>query len=55
METSTCEYCGKPIRQNAQGYWGARKRADPHPWYCEADPAVEKRHEPVGHLDTDHA
>lgn len=32
--TADCMHCGKPIRRNAAGIWGARKRDDPHPWYC---------------------
>lgn len=45
--TSTCEHCGKGIRRDRQGYWGARKRDDPHPWYCDGSQDAEKRHEPV--------
>lgn len=40
-----CQHCGKPIRRNIKGYWGARKLSDPHPWYCDASPN-DKRHEP---------
>jgi hypothetical protein len=43
---SECQHCRKPIRQNSQGIWGARKRDDPHPWYCGGNQA-SKRHEPV--------
>lgn len=42
-----CRHCGKPIRRNRAGYWGARKRDDPHPWYCDEDPGNDKRHEPA--------
>ena len=42
-----CRHCGKPVRRNSQGIWGARKRNDPHPWYCDASPADGKRHEPA--------
>jgi len=41
-----CRHCGKSIRRDSKGYWGARKRDDPHPWYCDASPDAEKRHEP---------
>lgn len=50
--TSTCEHCDKDIRQNKAGYWGARKRNDPHPWYCNEDPGIEKRHQPVAHRES---
>ena len=40
-----CRHCGKPIRRDSKGYWGARKLSDPHPWYCDASPN-DKRHEP---------
>lgn len=45
-ETAECCHCGKSIRRNTKGIWGARKRDDPHPWYCDASPAADKRHEP---------
>jgi hypothetical protein len=45
--TGSCRHCGKAIRQDRQGYWGARKRDDSHPWYCDADPGAGKRHEPA--------
>lgn len=44
-DTSDCQHCGKPIRRNTKGIWGARKRDDPHPWWCSESP-VGKRHEP---------
>lgn len=44
--TADCRHCGKPIRQNKAGFWGARKRDDPHPWWCAEDPGTGKRHEP---------
>ena len=43
--TGTCRHCGKPVRLNRAGVWGARHREDPHPWYCDASPEPEKRHE----------
>ena len=51
--TGVCLHCGKPIAQNIKGIWGARKRGDPHPWYCDDAPAKSvngssfrfKRHE----------
>lgn len=47
--TSTCKHCGKGIRRDRKGYWGARKLSDPHPWYCDASPEEdERRHEPEG-------
>ena len=45
--TADCAHCRKPIRANRAGIWGARKRDDPHPWYCDADPDAGKRHEPA--------
>jgi hypothetical protein len=45
-QTAECRHCGKAIRRNAQGYWGARKRDDGAPWYC-ADGGEDKRHEPA--------
>lgn len=47
-DTGTCQYCGKGIRRNAAGIWGARKRDDSAPWYCGASPAADKNHEPEG-------
>jgi hypothetical protein len=44
--TADCFYCSKPVRRNSVGIWGARKRDDPHPWYCDASPAPDKRHAP---------
>lgn len=44
--TGTCRHCLKSIRRNSGGVWGARKRDDPHPWYCDASPDGAKRHEP---------
>lgn len=44
--TAECKNCGKGIRRNARDFWGARKRDDPHPWYCDASQAG-KRHEPA--------
>lgn len=44
--TADCLYCGKPVRRNRAGIWGARRRDDPHPWYCEAGPDAGKRHAP---------
>jgi hypothetical protein len=44
--TADCLYCSKPIRSNSAGIWGARKRGDPHPWYCDASPGPDKRHVP---------
>jgi hypothetical protein len=44
--TGTCKDCGKGIRQNKAGIWGARKRDDDHPWYCDASPDSGKHHEP---------
>jgi hypothetical protein len=41
-----CEHCGKGIRRNRAGIWGARKHDDPHPWFCDASPVGDKRHEP---------
>jgi hypothetical protein len=46
VDTAECRHCGKAIRRNAKGIWGARKRDDPHPWYCDASPDTAKRHEP---------
>jgi hypothetical protein len=43
-QTGTCEDCGKDIRQNKAGVWGARRRDDPHPWYCDA---TGDRHQPA--------
>lgn len=43
--TGTCQHCDKAIRRDSNGYWGARSRNDPHPWYCEASPN-DRRHEP---------
>lgn len=45
--TAECRHCGKGIRQNRRGIWGARKRDDPHPWYCDASMDDAKRHEPA--------
>lgn len=42
-----CVHCAKGIRQNRAGIWGACKRDDPHPWYCDANPDAGKRHEPA--------
>lgn len=44
--TGTCRHCGKAIRRQRQGVWGARKHDDPHPWYCDASPSDDKRHGP---------
>lgn len=44
--TADCAACGKPIRRNRAGIWGARARTDPHPWYCDDDPGDDKRHRP---------
>jgi hypothetical protein len=44
--TGDCRYCSKPIRCNKDGIWGARRRDDPHPWYCDANPDAGKRHQP---------
>jgi hypothetical protein len=49
--TADCRHCRKPIRQNSGGIWGARKRDDPHPWYCDGNPDDGKRHEPVGEYE----
>jgi|GEM_PF-3347397 len=49
--TSTCTYCGKAIRRDSKGYWGARKRNDPHPWYCDASPDESKSHAPAAEDD----
>jgi hypothetical protein len=46
-ETGVCLHCGKPIAKNSKGIWGARKREDPHPWYCDDDPGDSKRHQPA--------
>lgn len=35
MQTPTAD-----CQCNVQGIWGARRRSDPHPWYCEALAAV---------------
>lgn len=43
--TGDCLHCRKPIRANRAGVWGARKRDDPHPWWCDANPDAGKRHE----------
>ena len=45
--TAKCQHCGKGIRRDSKGHWGARKRDDPHPWYCDASTDAEKRHEPA--------
>jgi hypothetical protein len=45
--TSTCKHCGKGIRRNVAGIWGARKRLDPHPWWCGENAAAEKTHAPT--------
>jgi hypothetical protein len=45
--TADCAHCHKPIRANRAGTWGARKRLDPHPWYCDASPDAARRHEPA--------
>lgn len=45
--TADCQHCGKAIRCNVQGIWGARRRSDPHPWYCDASQDAGKRHEPA--------
>lgn len=45
-QTGTCRHCAKRIRRNRQGAWGARKRTDSHPWYCDASQSDDKRHEP---------
>jgi hypothetical protein len=45
--TGDCRHCGKPIRRNKAGCWGARKRNDPHPWCCKAATSAAARHEPV--------
>jgi hypothetical protein len=45
--TGDCRHCCKPIRANRAGIWGARKRDDSHPWYCDASPDARKRHEPA--------
>jgi len=47
-QTAECLYCGKPIALNREGFWGARKRDDPHPWYCDQDTGPLKLHEPTG-------
>ena len=44
--TGVCLHCGKLIAENRRGIWGARKRDDPHPWYCDDEPS-EHRHEPA--------
>lgn len=44
--TADCLYCDKPIRRNRAGIWGARKRDDPHSWYCDASPDPDKHHAP---------
>jgi len=45
--TAECKHCAKGIRRNRAGIWGARKRDDPHPWWCGVSPDAEKRHEPA--------
>jgi hypothetical protein len=45
--TADCRHCAKGIRRYVSGIWGARRRSDPHPWYCDSDPGSEKRHEPA--------
>jgi hypothetical protein len=46
--TGTCiQHCHKEIERTRDGFWGARLRKDPHPWYCDSDPGADKRHEPV--------
>jgi hypothetical protein len=44
--TADCLHCGKQVRRNSAGIWGARKRDDPHPWYCDDSPDADKRHAP---------
>lgn len=46
-EAADCQHCGKGIRRNSKGIWGARKHDDPHPWFCDASPDAAKRHEPA--------
>lgn len=44
---TVCRHCGREIRRDKAGYWGARNRGDPHPRYCDANPAAARRHEPA--------